>query len=378
MEKSKLSIMILTARFGEGHLQASRALMQSFLDQGIEDIWMIDLLEEAHPLLNNISKKMYITSTKAIKYGIDYYGWSYYMTRKYRQHNPWRRYFNYLGEKKLREMIEEKRPNAIINVFPFAAAPEIAHGSDILSFTVLTDYALHSRWVHPGTDKYYVATPELKAELLTKGFEQDQIEVTGIPIRPSFYHISNQDNPFKKVLHPDKKTVLIAGGAYGVLSEIEGMIQSLLSRTDCQMAIVCGRNERMASQLREDFAGDPNVHIFGFIDNMQELMALSSCIVTKAGGLTLTEALTLSLPVFIYKPFGGQEKENALFFEGKGIARISYSVEELEAQLLTFLSDGAKANAMQLRMAPLHQAHAADRIVKDILQTMTQSLLQPV
>ncbi|TVY07034.1 hypothetical protein FPZ49_26100 [Paenibacillus cremeus] len=58
-------------------------------------------------------------------------------------------------------MIEAKRPDAIINVFPFGAAPEIAHESDILSFTVLTDYALHARWVHPGTDKYFVATPVL-------------------------------------------------------------------------------------------------------------------------------------------------------------------------------------------------------------------------
>ncbi|TVY07033.1 hypothetical protein FPZ49_26095 [Paenibacillus cremeus] len=111
---------------------------------------------------------------------------------------------------------------------------------------------------------------------------------------------------------------------------------------------------------------------------MQELMALSSRIVAKAGGLTLTEALTLSLPVFIYKPFGGQEKENALFFQSKGIARISYSVQELEEQLLTFLSDEAYAKAMQLRMTPLRKVNAADRIVEDILQTMNQQLLLPV
>ncbi|MFD0697530.1 glycosyltransferase [Paenibacillus sp. GCM10027628] len=378
MRKQNLRIMILTARYGEGHLQASRALKQSFLNQGIEDVTVIDLLHEAHPFLNKVSRKLYITSTRTPKYGLDYYGWSYYITRDNKLDRPWSKYFNYLGEKKLREIIRLEQPDAIINVFPFGAAPEIAQGLEIPTFTVLTDYALHNRWVHPSTDKYYVATNELKSELTIMGFKDEQIEVTGIPIRPTFYHVSNTDNSFKTLLDPFKKTVLIAGGAYGVLGEIEVMIKSLQSRADCQLAIVCGRNKKMEDNLRDTFAGVNNVHIFGFVENIQELMAVSSCIVTKAGGLTLSEALTLSLPVFIFKPFGGQEKENALFFLSKGIAMISKSINELEEQLIRFLSDDSYAKEMKMRMIPLRKEHAADNIANDILSTISQAMLQPV
>jgi processive 1,2-diacylglycerol beta-glucosyltransferase len=371
-------ILILTAKFGDGHLQASRALKQSFLDQGIEDVKVIDLLKEAHPVLNGISRKLYITSTRTSNYGLDYYGWSYYFTRNNKYNRSWNRYFNYLGHKKLKEIIHEVQPDAIINVFPFGVAPEIAYDMDIPTFTVLTDYALHARWVHPRTDKYYVATNELKAELLTKDFENEQIEVTGIPIRAAFYNVSNTDNSYKKLLDPSKKTVMITAGAYGIMSELESMVNSLLSRADYQYAIVCGRNKKMESNLRETFAGYDHVHIFGFVENIQELMAAASCIVTKAGGLTISEALTLLLPVFIYKPLGGQEKENALFFQSRGIAKISSTLQELEEDIVSFLADDDSAKEMRMRMAALRKEHAAEHIAKDIVLTISNKMLQQV
>ncbi|WP_167357079.1 hypothetical protein [Paenibacillus pectinilyticus] len=52
MKNRNPRIIILTARFGDGHIQASRALMQSFKDQGVEDVKVIDLLLEAHSFLN--------------------------------------------------------------------------------------------------------------------------------------------------------------------------------------------------------------------------------------------------------------------------------------------------------------------------------------
>ncbi|OCT14364.1 hypothetical protein A8709_26465 [Paenibacillus pectinilyticus] len=289
---------------------------------------------------------------------------------------PWSKYFNYLGEKKLREIIHQEQPDGIINVFPFGATPEIAQGFDIPTFTVLTDYALHARWFHPKTDKYYVATNELKSELLTKGFENEQIEVTEIPIRSAFYNVSTIHNSFIKQLDPFKKTVMIAAGAYGVLGEIEVMVKSLLSNSDCQIAIVCGRNHKMEKSLRETFEGINQVHIFGFVENIQELMAISSCLVTKAGGLTLSEALTLSLPVFIYKPFGGQE--NALYFVNKRIAMIAFNKSELEEQLISFLSDEKYTKEIKKRMIALRKKRAADNISKNILQTITTKILEPI
>jgi processive 1,2-diacylglycerol beta-glucosyltransferase len=365
--------MILTASYGDGHLQASRALKQRFLHQGIDQVQIVDLMKEAHPLLNTITTSLYVKSTQTSKFGLNYYGWSYYVTRDSKQDGTWSKYFNLLGKKKLKEMIDQERPDAIINTFPFGAAPEIGRQLGIPTFTVVTDYALHARWIHPDTDKYYVATEELKAEMMCKGLTSGQIEVSGIPIRQAFYDISPTKNSFLERMDPSKKIVLILAGSYGVLKNIEEMVSSLLIKDACQLAVVCGRNQKLEHRLNLLYAGNSNVHIFGFIENIHELMAVSSCIVTKAGGLTLSEALVLQVPIFIFKPFAGQEKENAIFLSQKGVASISHNTDELAAQILHILSNESYAQEIKYRMASFQKGAASDLIVRDILQTIERS-----
>jgi processive 1,2-diacylglycerol beta-glucosyltransferase len=367
-------LIILTASYGDGHLQAARSLKQSFLKHGIHDVKIIDLMKEAHPVLNTITTSLYVKSTHASQYGLDYYGWSYYITRDTKPDSTLNKYFNYLGKKKLKAIIDRERPDAMINTFPFGAAPEIGRFLEIPTFTVVTDFALHSRWIHPNTDKYYVATDELRAEMISKGFAPEQIEVSGIPVRQAFYEVSSANHAFRHKLNSGKKNVLISAGSYGVLKNIDDMVNSLM-KADCQIMVVCGRNWKLEQRLKKLYAGNSNVHIFGYVENIHELMALSSCIVTKAGGLTLSEALTLNLPIFIFKPFGGQEKENALYLSQKGVAIISRSTDELEAQILQFLADESVSRDIKRRMASFQKEAAADFIAKDVIRSLKREAL---
>jgi processive 1,2-diacylglycerol beta-glucosyltransferase len=378
VNKVDSSIMILTASYGNGHKQAAQALKQRLHLRGINKVHIIDLMKEAYPVLNTITTTIYEKSTQAPAYGLDYYGWSYYMTRDSKQDGPLNKYFNLLGKKKLREFIDLERPDAIINTFPFGAAPETGRHLDIPTFTVVTDYALHSRWIHSDVHKYYVATDELKAELLDKGLAPEQVEVSGIPIRQAFQAISESSNAFQGILDPRKKTVLISAGSYGIFKHIEKMAESLVVKGNCQIAVVCGRDKRLEHKLNLLFQYHPDIHIFGFIEHIHELMAVSSCILTKAGGLTLTEAITLQLPIFVYRPLSGQEKENARFLSQKGVAAISLSPEELENQLLHCLSDDTYAGQIRSRMAALRKDASADYIAKSIIEAIAKEALQPV
>jgi processive 1,2-diacylglycerol beta-glucosyltransferase len=371
-------ILILTASYGDGHVQASRALDTSFRQLGIEDVRIVDLMREAHPLLNSITTKLYVTSTQTSRYGLDYYGWSYYLTRDSKYDGSWGKYFNYLGRKKLQEIIQAERPDAIINTFPFGAAPEIGRSIGIPTFMIITDYALHSRWIHPGIHKYYVAVEKLKAELTEKGIDPATIEVSGIPVRSAFYTAAETGSRYRKLFDPDKKIVLISAGSYGVLDQIEEIAGSLLTRCRCQLALVCGRNRKLQDKLQAHFAGNDDIRVFGFVEPIHELMALSSCIVTKAGGLTLSEALTLRIPMFIFKPFAGQEKENAWYFAGKGIAEIAGNIKELEEQIVRFLSSESYAQSMRMRMEALRKENAAELITRDVLRTAGLITSEPV
>ncbi|MFE5322420.1 glycosyltransferase [Paenibacillus sp. NPDC056579] len=371
----KPTILILTASYGDGHLQAARALKQSFLSRGTERVRVVDLMREAHPFLNSITTTLYLKSTQSSKFGLDYYGWSYYMTRETKPDLAWNRYFKIIGKKKLKEIIDEEKPDAIINTFPFGATAELCRSLRIPCFTIITDFALHSRWVDSHIDKYYVAAEEIKDQLASYGCSRHQIEVSGIPIRSDFIRYdASSHNEFRTILDPYRKTVLILAGSYGVLGNVDDMIRPLLAIDDCQIAVVCGRNAKLEQKLLAQYSDEQHVHIFGFLDNIHQLMALSSCIISKAGGLTLSESLALRIPLFIYKPFAGQEKENAIFLSNKGVASISYSTEELTDQIRRFFGDELLSAEIKYRMERIQSKCAAEFIVEDVLRTIDRTV----
>jgi processive 1,2-diacylglycerol beta-glucosyltransferase len=365
-------IIILTASYGDGHLHASHALKQSFSKAGIDHVKIIDLMKEAHPILNKISTTLYQKSTITSRIGLDYYGWSYYMTRAAKPDTVWTRYFNTLGKKKLKEIVKQEQPDAIICTFPFGAAAVLCKTLKIPIFTVITDFSLHTRWLHPDINKYYVATEELKKQLIAKGILQKWIVVSGIPVRKQFDdYDENNPNEFVRRLAGNRKTVLILAGSYE-LKHIDGMIHSLQAVEGCQLAVVCGRNKKLEQALKNKYSNETHLHIFGFVENLHELMAISSCMITKAGGITLSEAIILKIPCFIFKPFAGQEKENAIFLSNKKVTSISNTTEELAFQIHQFLSEAKHCGEIKTRIDLIQKKSAADFIVRDIIHTTEQ------
>ncbi|NOV03698.1 MGDG synthase family glycosyltransferase [Paenibacillus planticolens] len=371
--KSNERILILTASYGDGHIQAARSLKHSFERRGILQVQIMDLMKEAHPLLDKVTKTLYINSMLISQYGLDYYGWSYYFTKDAEFHVGWGRYLNNLGQNKLRQTIQQMRPCAVISTFPFGAVPELCRQLGIPTFAVVTDFTLHARWKHPDIDKYYVAAYELKEQLMASSISSDRIEVSGIPIRKAFYESGRMDSsPFSSLTNNHRKTILILAGSYGVLRSNDEIIDVVKNVTDSQVAVVCGRNRKLEHKLRLKYEGEPNVHIYGFVDNIHQLMMISSCIITKAGGLTLSEVLCLQVPIFIYKPFAGQEKENAAFFSKKSAAYVSRNMKEMAFQIERFFSDPHYAVEMKRQMQLLHKEAADDFITQDILSSIKQ------
>lgn len=354
-------VLILTASYGNGHLQASKALLQQFHQQGVENVMIVNLMKEGHPWIHSITSTLISKSTKVSQLGIDYYGWSYYLTRQTKETAFFQKSMTYLGQKKLREIIHQERPDIVVNTFPFGASPIVCSSMGIKNYTVLTDYALHASWLHPKVDRYYVPTEDIKKQIMDKGFSKDRIDVSGIPLRQEFVNarIRNRNQP--------KKSILIMATDSGVTSYIEEMMHTLNLLDNCKVVVVCGHNEKLKHRLEAEFATYNGITILGFVDNLHEWMSQASCIVTKAGGLTLTEAIALRVPVFIYKPNGGQEKENALYLSRRGVASISNKIEELSESIQHFIHHPQKYEEIRDHMEGLHRSHAAAHIVKDMM-----------
>jgi processive 1,2-diacylglycerol beta-glucosyltransferase len=363
-------ILILYASYGDGHIQVSKALHQRFNDRGITNVRMVDLYAAAHPIINAITRYVYLKSSALFP---RLYGWSYDMTANMHEDQKIGKWLNSFSVRKLKEIIQQERPDAVINTFPMMAMPELRRktGLFIPTYTVLTDFVLHRRWIHTETERYFVATENLKNKVVAEGIPAERVTVSGIPIRKKFTDPVDQRSIYEKYgLDRSKKNILVMAGAYGVLRNLKKMIQSMISLEDVRVLVVCGKNKSLRANIENDFAGDDRVRIFDFVENMQELMVISSCMITKAGGITLAEALTMELPIVVFRPLPGQEKGNALFLSESGKASIANSISDMKKQVQAVLAKDFTVKAHNKEQGNLRSADPSDAaalVVRDVL-----------
>jgi processive 1,2-diacylglycerol beta-glucosyltransferase len=371
--KSNPKILILTAKFGNGHVQVAKVLEQTCKQMGLKNVFVSDLFSEAHPILTELTQYLYL---KSFTIGKQFYRIFYYGIDKMYNKKITKLYYHF-GIKRLEQLISEIQPDLIINTFPFNVVLEYQSktGNKIPTFNVITDYCLHKIWVHHEIDKYYVAAENVKESLLKVGVPASSVKITGIPIRKSFEEPLNPSAIFNKYhFDSNKKILLIMAGAHGVLKNVKEICQTLSAHHNIQIVVVCGKNEALKEELFPLSKQIENLRVFGYVERIDELFRISACMITKPGGITLTEATALGLPCILYKPVPGQEKENAIFFERQGAAVIANGLDEVIFAVDRLLRHEHRLTAMKSAMKSLHRANAAVAVIEDILQFNTQQL----
>jgi processive 1,2-diacylglycerol beta-glucosyltransferase len=186
---------------------------------------------------------------------------------------------------------------------------------DIPSANICTDFGFHSFWYNKDVNYYFVAVEEIKKRFVSRGVKSSAIIVTGIPIKSKFTKICNREQIIDKLnLNKSHPVLLIIGGkmGYGNLREILYNIKE--KDKNAQFIIVSGRDARLKERLEEsEYKNDPTVKIFGFADNLEELMTAADLILTKAGGITVAECLAKNLPMIINDVIPGQEEDNVRY-----------------------------------------------------------------
>ncbi|MUT65988.1 glycosyltransferase [Paenibacillus sp. NEAU-GSW1] len=368
-------LLILYASYGEGHVQAARAIRDALEEQGNYRTVLIDLMAESHPWLNEMTRKFYLKSYTSMP---ALYGWMYDVTRPMKHNSLFGGFLHSIGRDKIKRLIAEEQPDAVIHTFPLFALPALKQkpryrASNPPSYAVITDFDLHRRWVHPGIDRYYVPTDDLKQELGSLGIRPSRVQVSGIPLKRGFRSVAPDISLYRKFgLDAERPTILLMAGAHGVMPDIAKLCAGLLEQHDgVQIALVCGRNRKLQQQIASRFKQHPHadrLRLFGFVEQIHELMSLSTCLVTKPGGVTLSEAIAAGLPIFIYRPVPGQEKQNAVYLQSKGAAVICYKPAELIASLLGVINDPERLMNSRACINRLQLSDAsADSIARDIL-----------
>lgn len=360
-------ILILTAHYGNGHIQVAKTLEQSLRKMGIDKVTVSDLISESHPIMAEITRYLYL---KSFSIGKQFYRLFYYSVDKMSNKRIMNLYVK-LGHRRLQELVRTMNPDIIINTFPITVVPEYRTrtGLFIPTFNVLTDFCLHRVWIHKNIDKYYVSCEDLKRKLVQHNIPPYLVKVTGIPIRPHFEETIETSSLYAKYgLDPKKKILLIAAGAHGVLKNVKDLCESFFVRDDMQIAVVCGNNQSLKAELEPLQHRHPDrIKIFGYVERIDELFRICSCMITKPGGITLSEAAALQVPLILYKPVPGQEKENAELFASKGAAIVINKLEQVRDTVNDLFNHPEKMDEMKANLKLLHQPNAAESILQDIL-----------
>jgi processive 1,2-diacylglycerol beta-glucosyltransferase len=367
-----LRVLVFSATFGAGHVRAAEAIIEVIrAKEPKAEITHLDFGAFLSKSINEMVKSTYI---ELIKYTPRLWGKFYYRTSKIQPDSVLKRLINILGRREFLNYIKDVRPDVIICTYPTIAGVlgELRLKSilQVPIVTVVTDYAVHSHWIHPGVDLYIVGNRDVFQGLTSSGIDPERIRITGIPVSPKFEQKLNRKEIAENLkLFTNRPTFLVMGGAYGVLGGVKGVCKILAdAEVPVQTLLVCGQDEKLYRSLDGLVAEAKNpIMRFGYVKNVEELMTVADMIITKAGGLTVSEALTKRLPLIIYKPIPGQEEGNAHFVKEIGAAKIAETEEDLEKIIHLILTQPNEINKMREAAGKVLPGNASERAVEYIL-----------
>ncbi|HEX3044217.1 MAG TPA: glycosyltransferase [Bacillota bacterium] len=363
-------ILILSASYGGGHNQVARTLTQSIQSLAPETrITTVNYNDLLLPFVTRLTQFGYFNSIRHFPFGYALY---YRMTGEISPESFWQKRLNRMGYAELLQLVKRLQPRLIIATFPLPAGvlSEMKGANDINVplVTVITDICVHSQWIHPYTDLYIVGASEQINGLNSRGIPKNRIVATGIPIKPDFNrHFDPAEVRREFKLRPDSKVVLFMGGNDGLFGNTN--LTSLFGDLpdNVQVLVISGNNNNLYDKLQTLKPKLPNLIVLKFVEQMAGLMEIADVLVTKAGGITISEALARGLPMVIYKPLPGHEESNANYLWRKRAAIIAKSDHRLKTAVRRMVADEDFLQRFRLNCRKLGSPESAETCARLIL-----------
>jgi processive 1,2-diacylglycerol beta-glucosyltransferase len=366
-------ILVLSASVGAGHLRAAEAV-ELALRQVVPEATVknVDVLTLTNAAFRRIYGKAYLDLVNRVPHVLGYFydlmdrptSWGRNRTDRLRVA------IEKLNLKSFIRFLTEEPWDLVINTH-FLPAEIIAalRKQDRLAVphvTVTTDFETHRLWVNQPCEHYFTATEEGALYLQSWGVPADATTPTGIPIHPVFSE--PKDRAACQVRHGlvgDRPTVLQLAGGFGI-GPIEKIYRSLLEvEVPLAIMVVTGRNQEAKAQL--EAVPVPSRHhtkIFGFTDQIDELMAATDLVVSKPGGLTTSETLARGAAMVVVNPIPGQESRNSDFLLENGAAIKVNNLAMLAHKVTSLVKNPERLSQLKANARRLGRPRAAFEVVE--------------
>lgn len=363
-------VLILTASFGGGHNKAANNLKNKLIEEKY-DVVVVDILKEFSEKVDTVVIESYL---KIINKTPDLYGILYktsntltpitspsFLTKP----------FATILTTKIAHLINEINPDLIIGTHVFAIgvveylkSKELFNGKFI---SIITDFITHKMYFSKYVDYYIVGSEFTKEKMSNQGIPKSKIFVYGIPI----------DDEFKKRKHSKKDgfNILTMFGALGMDDFSDYIIPILDIGDDVKITMVCGKNEELREKLSTKyslFVNQGKLELIGYTNEISRLMEENQILISKPGGLTVTEAIIKNIPMVIPFYIPGQEQENLEFIIEEEIGVFAENVEILVKELKRFYKNRRKIDYMARNMEELAKNFSVKNIIT-LINTITNN-----
>lgn len=239
---------------------------------------------------------------------------------------------------------------------------------------VITDMVTtHAFWYNNNATLTLSPTREARERGLQIGMAPAKIEEIGQPIADKFRHPPPPKEALREALGwpQNRLVVLMVGGGEG-MGPIEETVRTVdRARLDLMMAIITGRNKSIKHNLEKSRLVTDH-EIYGFVENMPDLMYAADVIVTKAGPGTISEAFIAGLPIILYSRMPGQEEGNVDYVVDKGAGVWAPYPEKVVTTLRRWVDNPGERNKVADISKSLARPDASKNIAEKIIQIVDQ------
>ncbi len=274
---------------------------------------------------------------------------------------------------KIHRLIQWYKPELIVctQAFPCVAMAEYKRTRkvQIPLVGVVTDYGIHSYWVDKDINLYIVPTVNCRDRLVQLGVDSKRIEVHGIPISPRFsVPLEAAKIRHRLGINGSTPVVLIMGGSRGMIS-IDEIVEDLARLPEpLHLLAICGANRSLYRRLQKlQGRCQASISVFSYVSNIEELMSIADVMVTKPGGLTITESLSKKLPLIIINPIPGQEAKNTEFLINNQVAIKANDSRDVSQQVSGLLGSARERESLRQRINNLGVKNAGLDIAKRVI-----------
>ena len=331
--------LFLSVTAGHGHHSAAKAVIAHLEERGVECA-MLDTFEYINPMLSESIARVNSISTR---FTPSVYGNLYRLAEKKEKNNAKfsiSKIINSILSKKLIKYVREFQPDVLVCTHVFAAQIVTALKKKNLvanTIGIITDFTVHPFWEDTDLDYYVTASELLNHQIIRKGIPSEKVKTTGIPIHAKFSNKISRLEARRLLGIEDKTTIFVMSGGTGHGNVFEFICKLDKLDLDFQIISVCGNNKRLKNKI-DKFESRKKIYNYGYVDNVDIIMDASNCIVTKPGGLTISESLAKWLPIILVNPIPGQENRNVEFLLNNGVAvktSPTFPIDEVVFQLMS-------------------------------------------